>query len=112
MKASELEIKGNRLLLNKDPIIKTDSDIKMYLIIENGIIILTKEEPNDRNVYCYDLHGNLKWQIPEPDKLHYTNSYTSLYFSSTSELQAYNQNGVEVTLNKEDGSVIKKELIK
>ena len=65
-----------------------------------------------RNIYCYNFNGQLKWQVENPDKIYPTNYYTSIYFSDDNKLQAYSKNGVEYTLNEEDGIILKKELIK
>ena len=35
-----------------------------------------------------------------------------IYLSDQNLLQAYNINGIEVTINKQDGSILKNELIK
>jgi hypothetical protein len=104
---------GNKLMENGKVIITMPSKIITYIIIDDFLILLVSPKNNidDRNIYGFDLRGNLKWQIPQPDKLHSENHYISVSLSS-GYLRAYNINGIEVTISVEDGHIITKELIK
>jgi hypothetical protein len=92
----------------------TKGFIEKFLILSKGIVVLTVpiDSKDSQNVFCYNISGGLKWRISPSDQLHVNNYYTSIYFSEKNLLQAYNINGIEVTLNEEDGSILKKELIK
>jgi hypothetical protein len=59
------------------------------------------------------MNGRKKWQIAEPDALHAINYFTSIYISEDkNQLMGYNLNGVDVTINILNGSVLNKELIR
>ena len=87
--------------------------IKSYLIFNNTIVLLVANNPvvGEQNVFCYDILGDLKWQVPKPFKLHSENYFTSIYFQE-SELYAYSISGVEYLLDKETGNIINSQLIK
>lgn len=106
-------IQKDRLIYQGNVLITTDGPISDYLTLDD-IVILTEgsKSNNGRNIYCYDRNGTLKWQIAPSEQLHFNNYYTSIYFSEHLFLQAYNISGIEVTINKIDGSIMKKELIK
>ena len=114
MKEKNCEIKDDKLLQNEKIIFIAPASIEDFVIKGENIIVLVISNliTGDSNVYCYDFNGELKWQIPPADKLHFTNYYTSIYLSNDNELQAYSKNGVEYTLNERNGSILKKELIK
>jgi len=114
MEAKNYIIKDDRLLQNEEVLFTAPASIQEVLIIGKYIIVLvtSTQMTGDRNVYCYEFNGNLKWQIENPDKIHSTNYYTSIYLSINNELQAYSKNGVEYTLSVDNGTILKKELIK
>jgi hypothetical protein len=112
----KINIKGNALYYNGDQIFVAESDIEKFLVFNNNmefIIVLVDAAKlkTDRNIFCYGLDTKLKWQIPEPDKLHNENYYTSIYLSD-GNLYAYNINGVEVIIDKQTGNILSKQLIK
>lgn len=90
------------------------NDIQDYVIKNDCIVILEDsiKSKSEQNIYCYSVEGKFRWQIPQPDKLHFDNYYTSIYLSEQGSLQAYNKNGIEVTIDERDGSILHKELIK
>jgi hypothetical protein len=104
----------DKLLYNQDVIFAAPASITEFLIIGENIIVLVtgNQITGDRNIYCYEINGNLKWQVENPDNIHSTNYYTSIYLSNDNELQAYSKNGIEYTLNADNGTFLKKELIK
>lgn len=110
---SNFEVHANNILFDKKTIATLSEDIQDSLIVSGYIVILVdgKKSNNEQNVYCYDLKGNLRWRIDKVDPLHESNYYTSIY-QSDNELKAYSKNGIEATINKETGSITKKELIK
>lgn len=114
MKDNNYTLQDNRMLYNSNILFTAKGLIENYIIVSEGIVVLidSGRSKDSRNVYCYDFNGALKWQIPPADELHFNNYYTSIYCSENKLLQAYNINGIEVTLNEEDGSIVKKELIK
>lgn len=113
MKKSNYTIQKNRVLCNDNILIVVDDVIKDYIIMDDIVILVdASKSKSSRNIYCYDFTGKLKWQIAVADRLHCDNYYTSIYLSEQNFLQAYNINGIEVTINKQDGSILKKELIK
>ena len=107
-------IQGNKLFHNEKALIVCNAIIQDFIVIDDSIVILV--DPNgsqdDQNIYCYQISGKLKWQIPPADKLHHENYYTSVYVSEDASLQAYSINGVEITIDKLNGNILKKELIK
>jgi hypothetical protein len=107
-------IEKNKFVRDGEILITIKDDIKDYVIVNDCIIILadSSKSKNDQNIYCYDVGGELIWQIPPVDKLHFDNYYTSVYLSEQGSLQAYNKNGIEITINKQDGNILQKELIK
>jgi hypothetical protein len=114
MQEKKYIIKDDKLLQNQEVLFTAPALINEFLIKGRNIIVLVSRTQitGDRNVYCYEFNGNLKWQIENPDNIHSTNYYTSIYLSSNNELQAYSKNGVEYTLNEYNGTILKKELIK
>jgi hypothetical protein len=114
MEGKNYRIKDDKLLENEEVLFTAPASINEVLIKGRNIIVLvtSTQITGDRNVYCYEFNGNLKWQIENPDNIHSTNYYTSIYLSSNNELQAYSKNGVEYTLNECKGTILKKELIK
>ena len=105
----------NKLLYNGKQVVTTKSVIEFFLVVSEYelIIVLVNAAKlkSDRNIFCYGFDEELKWQIPEPDKLHNDNYYTSIYLSD-GNLSAYNINGVEVTIDKHNGRILNKQLIK
>ena len=113
MKESNYTVQKNRVIYNDNTLIVVDDVIKEYIIIDGIVLLLDpSKSKSSRNIYCYDFAGRLKWQIALLDQLHHENYYTSIYLSEQNVLQAYNINGIEITINKQDGSILKKELIK
>ncbi|MES2649396.1 MAG: hypothetical protein V4717_21130 [Bacteroidota bacterium] len=114
MNENTFTVNENKLLLNGQVFVILDENIQDFITTDDSIVILVNADisQNDRNVYCYNFDGKLRWRILPLDKLHFQNYYTSVYLSDEDLLQAYNINGVEVTLDKRDGNFIKKELIK
>ena len=114
MTENNFRFEKRNIYYNDKILVQVDNDIQDYLLTDNLLIILTDGEQasNDQNVYCYDLTGDFLWQIEDPDHLHSRNYFTSIYLSNKDELQAYNINGVEYTIKKQTGSILRKELIK
>jgi hypothetical protein len=110
----EYSIKGRDIINGKKILLTAEADIQDCIVVDGLIILLLFPEnsSNDRNIECYQQDGSFKWKIPEPDKIHFRNYYTSIYLSASKELMAYNINGGEVTINKEKGYIIDKHLIK
>lgn len=113
---NKINIKGNTLFYNGNQVIEAESDIEKFLVLSDDmelIIILVNATKlrTDRNIFCYDLKSILKWQIPEPDKLHNENYYTSIYLFD-GNLYANNINGIEVSVDKQTGRILSKQLIK
>lgn len=110
----KITIDGRKLMSGNKIILEAQANIQEYLILDNVIIILVKGDKliDDRNIFGYDFNGTVKWQVPKPDLLHKRNYYTSIYLSHNNMLQAYSQSGVEITINKENGTILGKELIK
>ena len=111
---SQYKVNGDKLLFANQTLLKAKGSIENFFILDDVIVILVDGSSldSDRNIFGFDISGNVKWQIPEPDHLHERNYYTFMYVSESNELQAYSQSGVEVTINKENGNILKKELIK
>lgn len=104
----------NVILYHDKPLLYAAAHIDKELVLEDSILVLlnTDSLKSDRNIFCYDFKGDLKWQIPEPDKLQANNYYTSIYLTGEGILMAYNINGVEVTIDKQTGAILDKQLIK
>lgn len=114
MEINNYTAQGDQMLYKKQILFTAKGLIKDHLLITDGIVVLIggSETIEEQNIYCYDFDGRLKWHVANPDKIYPTNYYTSIYLSDDNALQAYSKNGVEYTLNEEDGSILKKELIK
>ena len=101
---------------NDSLLIEAPALIKKFLILNNFVILLIdpNELKDDKNIFCYSLNGQFEWQIREVPKLpsHTRNYYTSIYVNENNDFQAYNLNGVEITINLSNGEIIKKELIR
>jgi hypothetical protein len=106
----------NIFYFNDSLLVEAPALITKFLIIKNFVILLidSNELRDDKNIFCYSLKGQFEWQIREVPKLpsHTRNYYTSIYVNENNDLQAYNLNGVEVTINLSNGEIIKKELIR
>ena len=107
----------NKLLFSNDSLlIESPALIKNFLIIKNLVILLidSNELKDDKNIFCYNLNGKFIWQIKEVPilPLHTRNYFTTIYFNEKDGFQAYNLNGVETTINLNNGEIVKKELIK
>lgn len=105
---------NNQLFLNDKLLLETLAEINECVVLSNSIILLLKgaDIDDDRNIFCFEFNGHLNWQIAAPNKIHYRNYYTSIYLSDSGELQAFNKNGFEITIDIKDGKILKKELIK
>ena len=113
MQKNEFTVQKNILLQDSKILIVAEEVIKDYILGDEIIILVdASKTKNSRNVYCYDFNGKLIWQIAASDQLHFDNYYTSIYLSEQNLLLLYNINGIEATINKWDGSILKKELIK
>jgi hypothetical protein len=114
MEETSYKIQNDKMLRDNKILFSANGKIDSYVVLKNGIVILTDYNSSIelRNVYCYSFNGAFKWQIPPADELHLYNYYTSIYLSNENQLQAFSNNGVEYTLNEENGNVLKKELIK
>jgi hypothetical protein len=113
MRDNNYTVQKERLLYQGNVLITTEGVISDYLASDDIVLLIEGSKSNNsRNIYCYDLNGILKWQIAPLEQLHFNDYYTSIYLSENSSLQAYNISGIEVTIDKIDGSIIKKELIK
>lgn len=95
-------------------LIDAPSIIENFLVVDNKIVLLLSNRylQSDRNIYCFDFEGNQCWIISEVTKLHDKNYFTNIYTNEYGVLMAYNLNGIEVTINLDNGSIIKAELIK
>jgi hypothetical protein len=105
---------NNKILFKDTLLIEAPALINDFLIINNLIVLLLDSGDfiDDKNIFCYSFEGKFKWQIAEMPKLHVRNYFTSIYVNENNDLQAYNKNGVEVTINMNDGTFLKKELIR
>lgn len=110
----KITVLGNKVLCDGMLLFTANAEIIDFLVLEDLVILLLDSNKlrSDRNIFCYGLDTRIKWQIPPTDKLHVENYYTSLYLSDDRRLKAYNVNGIEVTLDKSNGVIINKELIK
>lgn len=72
--------------------------------------VLIDPKDSDRNIYCYQSEIQI-WQIEEAPKIHSRNYFTSVYMRDD-DLYAYCINGIEVLVNKDNGKILKSELIK
>jgi hypothetical protein len=81
MEESKYETQGNRMLYENKKLFTAKGLIENYVIISEGIVVLidSSKSKDSQNVYCYNFNGELKWQIPPADKLHFDNYYTSIY---------------------------------
>lgn len=106
-------IRGPELYKDGFIFLSFPSQIEMFLILANSIVILISHTPSveDQNVFCYDLSGQLKWQIPKPFQIHAENYFSSIYLNGL-DLFAYSICGVEYHIEKESGQVLNSELIK
>jgi hypothetical protein len=104
---------NNNIYKNGKIFITLPSKVKKILLLDNCILMLISNDPllRERNVFCYDLSKQLKWQIGNPIKIHSDNFYTDIYLRDY-ELYAYSVSGVEYQLDIESGAVLKSELIK
>jgi hypothetical protein len=113
MKDSVIHYSNKELFIDGCLFLTAKAKIECCLLDDDLVILLLDGEGfgNDRNIFCYNLNKILKWQIEDPVRLHERNYYTSIYFNGDI-LQAYNKNGLEVTINKRSGEILDKELIK
>jgi hypothetical protein len=107
-------INGNKFSHNNTLLISAKSSIKDFLIINDLIVLLLDSDDfdSDQNIFGYNLDGIIRWQISEISKLHKRNYFTSIYINKKDELLAYNKNGIEATINKDNGEIIMSELIR
>lgn len=114
MKKNDCKIKANLLVCNGRIFITANENIQDYIITNDCVIILVvpNESGDNQNVYCYELNGNLRWKIDPTYLIHDSNYYSSIYLSKIDLLQAYNINGIEVTIDISNGHIINNELIK
>jgi hypothetical protein len=83
----------------------------LYFPNSKVVLVEADSRTGDRNVFCFDYNGKMKWQICDPPNLHSSNYFTSIYLRG-GELFAYSKNGVEIRLDKENGTELEKHLIK
>lgn len=104
---------SERFLYKDNELFSLPEIIKALLVFKNNIVLLVANSPtvDEQNVFCYDISGHLKWQVPKPVTIHSENYFTSIYFQE-SELYAYSISGVEYHLEKETGNIIDSQLIK
>lgn len=104
----------NEIFLNNETFIIAEAKVEDCLFFDGAVVVLlnARELKSDQNIVCYSLEREFKWRIPEPSKLHFDNYYTSIYSDDSISLMAYNKNGLEVTIDRLDGSILKSELIK
>jgi hypothetical protein len=106
-------IKGNKFYREEDLILTTDYPIIQFVVINDLIVLLYDYNIiNNENIFGYDFDGGLKWRIEKITKIHNENYFTSIYSNDNKELLGYNVNGIEVTINKNNGHILHKELIK
>ncbi len=106
-------------ILNKytKVLLRINGEIEKILPIDDKFIILLKpnEHIGNRNVFCYDVDGNLLWQIPfpviVPGHSGHSSDFTGIYLRGT-ELYAYQRSGIEYHLDKISGLILRFELIK
>jgi len=113
MDNSKFVIKNDKIYKNGHIILRCEEEILNFVLVDCEIVVLLKCNPkmSNRNVFCYDIKGSLKWQIPAPIELHDENDFTGIYFRG-GDLYAYNRNGVEYHLDVETGKIIGSDLIK
>lgn len=94
--------------------IHAPAQIKEYLLAGEYVLILVdpKELESDRNLFGYNLQGQICWRIADSPKLHRENYFTGIYLRENNLPYAYCKNGIELLLDEATGAVIKSELIK
>lgn len=104
---------NNAVFKNENLLLNLDAEVLDMIVLHNDIILLLKSNATlkDRNVFCYDTNGSVKWQIPAPISIHKENDFTGIYLRD-SELYAYNRSGVEYNLDIETGRVKASEFIR
>lgn len=99
---------------------KTEKENRYYILEVNNLIIVnfypyTKEEDQElisedinmeRNIWAFDLNGNLVWKISEPTgKVYNQNPYTSVYLRDGKVL-AGNWSGADYIVDITNGNVL------
>ncbi len=84
--------------------------VRKALRIKNLVLVLLAPKgeltPN-RNIFCYDLSGNLIWEIEEfrPDLIDEGRAYSGLWIEPDGRVLAYNTCGFDVEVDLETGKI-------
>jgi len=77
-------------------------EFKDVLVLRLGADSLHR---TNRNVFAFDYHGNLLWQIPERRHFNEHSPYVSLHVTGEM-IDAYNWDGLILTLHPRKGTVV------
>ncbi|MBQ2644661.1 hypothetical protein IJG14_03705 [bacterium] len=113
----EIQINGNTLTLNGKAI-KFRHNIRQFKTIDNDVIVLLGIPNNDDtldNIYCYGVNGIIKWQV-QPIKEAFPEMKQVFPFEQMSinndEITATDFYGRRFFINKVNGNLIKKDIVK
>lgn len=108
------QLKNGKLYQGTKVVSFIKTSITKYLLINTYLITLLDsiKMNSERNIICFDLSGNIIWQIEQPDKLHESNYYISLDKLSDFELIAFTISGVEAVIDINTGKILSKSLTK
>jgi hypothetical protein len=93
------------------------SDVQQAILIDNSNarVILLNYRPaiGVRNIYCVTQSGEIKWQIPKPDKIpdNKINYFVGIDLIDD-VLHGYTLNGILYQIDKESGQLLHSEFIK
>ena len=92
------------------------NEIQMQLTLNDVGEVVLLDPANDaysgRNVFLLTLSGEVTWQIEACTRSHGVNHYSAIELKCNDELVAYSPNGIEYSIDKADGSILKRELIR
>ncbi len=113
MNKTDFLISGKKLFNGKKLILTVKYPINKFLIINDLIVFLFDENfIKNENIFGYGVDGVLKWQVKKIPTIHKENYYTSIYVDIKGDLIGYNFSGIEVTIDKKNGDILYKELIR
>jgi len=106
-------INGKEIYNDEKLILTVKHHINKFLVIEDLIVILFDENfIENENIFGYGVDGILKWQVKKIPYIHKDNHYTSIYIDNNGDLIGYNFSGIEVTIDKKNGDILYRELIR
>ena len=109
----DIKTSGRILLKDGKRVVELSTEATDALVINQLIVILLKNvrTDDDRNIVCYDLDGNFKWQVSKLVKLHSKNYFVGIEVRAD-KLYAYSISGIEYCLNPISGEVLESQLVK